>query len=113
MLRAQIEHMGETLVSIQKNAHKHKRSHKVYNIIAVQGQIQHMSIEWSTNFQITQKSLQFSSQKNCSFKIKSHRFQKNTMCAKTIKVLQECKKYTQAQSVIKIGGIENAHKYKV
>jgi hypothetical protein len=35
------------------------------------------------------------------------------MCAKTIKVLQECKKYTQAQSVIKIGGIENAHKYKV
>ncbi len=37
--------MGETLVSIQKNAHKHRRSRKVYNIIAVQGQIQHMSIE--------------------------------------------------------------------
>jgi hypothetical protein len=37
--------MGETLVSIQKIAHKHRRLHKVYNNIAVQGQIQHMSIE--------------------------------------------------------------------
>jgi hypothetical protein len=37
--------MGETLISIQKNAHKYKRLHKVYNIIAVQGRIQHMSIE--------------------------------------------------------------------